>query len=363
MTTSSASFGSSLFDHRLDAIVVPTNRSAECLSYALELAGATNAFLLILGSGHTSAMDVAKRITSHGIRGLAVDVPADYRHPLLLDFETDNFSDAMLGRSTNDISLKRNLGLILARMAGWRNILFLDDDITNIKGIDQAINFTADESVAGFLVSEFPDNSVVSHAERLSGVEPGVRLNGGALMVNLEATPAFFPNIYNEDWLFLCGIGRQAFCSTAVGTAEQKRYDPFASPLRATSEEFGDLMAEGIEQLINAGLDCLQSSKSDWRQVLAERKLLLEQIHNRLKMQTNMESRRARNSLAAAEARLKDIVPKSCVDYLAAWDHDLSLFRERFALLPLYMGPMVEAVEAIGLKSTRQMLTLKHNVV
>jgi len=282
---------------------------------------------------------------------------------MFLDFRTNNFSDGMLDRSTNDVSLKRNLGLILGRMAGWSNLLFLDDDITNIKGIDKAISLVGAESVAGFQVPKFPDNSVVRHAERLSGVEPGVRMSGGVLMVNLAATAAFFPNIYNEDWLFLYGIGRQTFCSAAVGTARQKQYNPFASPLRAISEEFGDLLAEGILRLTNGGVNYLQSSEPDWQQLLAERKLLLGQIRNRLRTQTSLESRMAINSLAAAEARLNDIAPRSCVDYLSAWNHDLSLFRERFTLLPRYIGSIEEAVEAIGLKSTWQELTVEYDMV
>jgi hypothetical protein len=71
-------------DQRLDAIVVPTNRSSECLSYALRLAGTTNAFLLVFCSGRASAADVTNQIISSGAHGLAVDVPANFQHPLFL---------------------------------------------------------------------------------------------------------------------------------------------------------------------------------------------------------------------------------------------------------------------------------------
>lgn len=323
----------SLSSQRLDAIVVPTNRSPEALDYALALAKTTNAFLLVFCSGCALAEGVTNRIISSGVRGLAVDVPANYQPPLFSGFETDNFPDAILGRAANDISTKRNLGLILGRMAGWSRLLYLDDDITNIRGINQAISFTVNNPVAGFCVSEFPDNSVVRHAERISGEEPGVRLTGSALMINLANVVAFFPRIYNEDWFFLSGMGSRAFYSPFAGTASQRRYNPFEQPLRATSEEFGDLLAEGIVQLTDVGRDYSRSTKSDWQNLIENRKILIRGIRDHLET-TVVKHDAAIESLIAAEARLNDIEPQICVDYIAAWNCDLSLFRERFALLP-----------------------------
>lgn len=357
MATQPAVFGSDSSEPVLDAIVVPTNRLPEYLGYAIELASTTNAFLLVFCSGRASASAATDRIISSGIRGLAVDIPAHYSHPLLTDFETDGCSDAMLGRVTNDVGLKRNLGLLVGRMAGWRNLLFLDDDITNIKGIDEATRLVANAPAAGFTVNEFPDNSVVRHAERLSGVEPGVKLSGGALMINLASVAAFFPHIYNEDWLFLYGAGC-AFDS-AAGTAGQRRYDPFA-PSRAASEEFGDLLAEGILQLTNAGIDYLQSSEHDWRLLLAERKSLIQRIRGQLGAK-NAEHM-AVKSLLEAEARLGDITPQMCVAYLTAWGHDLDLFRERFASLPYQGTSVAQIIEAAGLKPAQPTRTIEYNL-
>ena len=137
----------------------------------------------------------------------------------------------------------------MARIAGWNTLLFLDDDITSLTGIDRVTRLTKTEGVAGFSVSRFPDNSVVRHAERLCGKEPGVKWSGGALMVDVAAITSFFPRIYNEDWFFVLGTGQRAFHLTSSGVAEQKAYDPFNNPPRAGSEEFGDLLAEGAFQL------------------------------------------------------------------------------------------------------------------
>ncbi len=295
-------------------------------------------------------------MNASGVRGLAVDVPAQYQHPLLLGFETDDFFDATLGRTKNDISLKRNLGLLVGRMAGWSNLLFLDDDITDIVGMNGMISRLAHELATGFLVSKFPDNSVVRHAERLSGIEPGVKLGGGALLVDVAHTSAFFPRIYNEDWFFLCGMGSSA-AGPAVGAASQKPYDPFVTPSRARSEEFGDLLAEGILRLTKNGFDHLRTSVSDWRQLLAERKLLIENIRTRLEDQGSIEQAyMATRSLIAAEVRLHGLTPQTCVAYIAAWQRDLDTFRERLALLPRQKASVAQIVESAGLRRSRPML-------
>ena len=68
-------------------------------------------------------------------------------------------------------SLKRNLGLLLARLHGWNKIAFIDDDIK----IGQPEHFARLAGqlefyqAAGMVVDEYPDNSVVCHARRLAG--------------------------------------------------------------------------------------------------------------------------------------------------------------------------------------------------
>ena len=78
-----------------------------------------------------------------GARGIAVQVDERYMLPDLT-FETSDgsFAAASGGRSS-DLSVKRNIGLLLARLHGWRKIAFVDDDITVSK---QDISRLADES-------------------------------------------------------------------------------------------------------------------------------------------------------------------------------------------------------------------------
>jgi len=339
-----------LGEFNLDAIVVPTNRSHEYLNYALELSKVTNAFLLVFVSGYTSVTAVTARIISNGVRGLAVNIPTDYRHPLLLGFKTDNFSMATQGRAASDVSLKRNLGLLVGRMMKWSNLLFLDDDITNIKGMDTAVKYIANTTTAGFLVNKFPDNSVVRHAERLSGIEPGVKLSAGALMVNPGRITTFFPNIYNEDWFFLYGSTVAAPCPIMAGTADQRPYNPFKTLSRASSEEFGDLLAEGMLQLTENNLDPFRASVSDWQHLLIKRKRLIKEIQERLQRQAKgSQTHAAMKSLTAAADQLNNIKPLTCALYMKAWSRDLDLFQERIALLSPHGGSVTQIITAAGL--------------
>ena len=57
-------------------------------------------------------------------------------------------------------------------------------------------------ATAGMRVSRFPDNSAVCHANRATGGLQDVFVTGAALAVDCQKDIGFFPDIYNEDWLF-----------------------------------------------------------------------------------------------------------------------------------------------------------------
>jgi hypothetical protein len=332
----------------MDAIIVPTIRPAGQLVRAIELATSTDSFLLVLCSAKASATDIANNMSASGAKGIAIDIPAGYSHSLLTGFATDAFPEAFYGRANNDISVKRNLGLLLGRLVGWEKVLFFDDDLVGIgnREIDQAAVVLSDHAIAGFLPTDFPDNSVVRHAERLSGIEPGVRLTGGALAVNTTEAKGFFPNIYNEDWFFLHD---NLSSSVALGTVKQQPYDPFSNPLRAASEEFGDVLAEGIVELSSAGLDCTEATEAGWLRILDRRKQLIDGIRTRVvarRGERNVEA--VLTALQAAEAQLQTITPSTCVKYISAWRRDAAVWQNRLDGLPKVVS-LTEAIERLGL--------------
>ena len=274
--------------------------------------------------------------------------PAGYSHSLLTGFATDTFPEALYGRSNNDISIKRNLGLLLGRLVGWEKILFFDDDLTGIgnKELEEAAVALSEHSVAGFLATDFPDYSVIRHAERLSGVEPGVQLCGGALAANIAKARGFFPNIYNEDWFFLHD---NLSSSATLGTVEQKPYDPYCNPSRATSEELGNVLEDGIMELSAAGLDYTEATEVDWLEILGLRIKLIDSIRTRIiARQGRRDIEAILAALQAAEAQLQTIKPRTCVDYISAWRGDIALWQSRFDQLPKGMT-LVGATEGLGL--------------
>ena len=54
----------------------------------------------------------------------------------------------------------------------------------------------------GMWVTDYPDNSIVCHANRMTEGSQDVFVSGAALAVDCDADIGFFPDIYNEDWLF-----------------------------------------------------------------------------------------------------------------------------------------------------------------
>ncbi|MFB9322243.1 hypothetical protein [Cryptosporangium minutisporangium] len=136
----------------------------------------------------------------------AVDTSAEqpcFEHDLR--FEADSISHRLSSRRS-DVSRKRNLALLLARASGVRRLLFLDDDVAvpdrgDVRratgGLDQGF------TTVGLPVGQFPDHSVVCHAHRLAGGAQDGFIGAGALLVDPQRITSFFPDIYNEDWLFI----------------------------------------------------------------------------------------------------------------------------------------------------------------
>ncbi len=237
---------------RPDAIIVPAARPASALTRAITLAASLECEIVVLCSHQANPDQVAERISRvPGAHGLVLDLDRHYLFPVPgLETSSPTFA-AVSGGRASDLSLKRNVGLILARLMGWRKILFVDDDITlspaDVARIAEQLD---DHQIAGMVCRDFPDNSVFCHARRLAELEQDVFVTGAALGVNCSDLPLpFFPDIYNEDWFFFAEAAAHHRLAK-VGEARQAPYNPYTRPERAEHEEFGDLLAEGLYALI-----------------------------------------------------------------------------------------------------------------
>ncbi|MEV7094068.1 hypothetical protein AB0M80_14665 [Amycolatopsis sp. NPDC051045] len=338
----------------MDAIIVPTGRPAAYLRQAIAVAKERDVFLLLLCSLRSTASSAALEAKSAGVRALAIDI--DLLNPgLVPEFATDQVLRSTRFRRQTDTSFKRNLGLLIAVLAGWKRILFLDDDIElpNPADLDVAAGLLGEYPVVGLANVGMPDNSVVCHAIRDAGQKQDTFIGGGALAVGEAAFSSFFPNIYNEDWFFLLD-GMRLRPSATTGTAVQKDYDPYRDPRRARGEELGDTLAEGVFGLFDSHLGLTHADRPYWREFLADRRRIIRDTIKLVRSAPIEAGQQARmvDSLRAAIGRSELITPALCVRYLHAWQQDCVRWRQRVTDLRRdhHGGFGVEhAVEALGI--------------
>jgi hypothetical protein len=177
----------------IDAVIVPTARPPAYLDEAAKLAHALGCALLTLHSKQwTSAAKAAQRLP-HDIDLLAVDI-RDLAQLRLPDWETSRLLAGTVFERRTDTSAKRNMALVLSRMLGWSRVLFLDDDITELKPDDvrRASGLLDTYNAVGLHVGGFPDHSVVCHAYLQAGGSQQAFI-GGAHWPSIwtAATPSF----------------------------------------------------------------------------------------------------------------------------------------------------------------------------
>jgi hypothetical protein len=313
---------------RLDAIVVPASRRPERLEALMDVAAEAGVLLVLLAS-HLCSVEAAAAIVARtpGCRALIIDIPDNHDHTDL-QFETSGMiADLSAGRLSN-LSLKRNLGLMLARLLGWRKIVFLDDDLFGISAehLRKIAGGLEGTQVAGMVARSFPDNSVVCHANRDSGGRQDNFVTGAALGLNCSDLPLeFFPDIYNEDWFFFANRAA-AGGVVSVGNVRQEDYQPYADPERAAREEFGDLLAEGLYALFDSSEGVDAATTQYWAHFIGERERFIDGIQTRLLEVESNEGLRAAESMRYSRKQLDLIRPADCVAYLGAWLEDRRAF-------------------------------------
>ncbi|MCK2221655.1 hypothetical protein MF672_048805 [Actinomadura sp. ATCC 31491] len=322
---------------RVDALVVPTVRHPRWLAHAGALAGALGCPVVTLHSGRWSVLPTAGTVMPAGTRYLAIEI-GDVEHLNLPRFETTRLLEGTLFQRRTDLAPKRNLGLLLARLMGWRRIMFLDDDIevTRPEEIRRAASLLDLFDAVGMRIGGFPDNSVVCHAHREAGGRQDTFVGGGALAVETRRDPSFFPNIYNEDWFYL--LDDKALRRPALaGEVRQRPYNPYDRPSRARDQELGDVLAEGIYWLLDEDRpkDWQAAADADhWREFLGKRRAFIEDVLARVRggaLKPGADRRAMEESLKGALGRLLRIEPEFCVAYVKAWAKDRDTWRRHLA--------------------------------
>jgi hypothetical protein len=310
----------------IDAIIVPTARPPAYLDQAARLAESLTCPLVTLHSTKwTSAVKAAQRIP-RTVDLIAIDVP-DAARLRLPRWETSRLLAGTVFARPTDLSAKRNIAMIFARMLGWSRVLFLDDDITKLNPDDvrRASGLLNTHNAVGLHVGGFPDHSVVCHAYLQGGGDQQSFIGGGALAVHLERNHSFFPDIYNDDWFFLLDGDKSIQSVGVTGAVEQYPYDPFRNPERARAEELGDVLAEGIYWLLDQDKSIIDADRAHWARFLGKRKQFIERVVRMVEQDGSIEPADKERRVAALKGslgRLARIRPELCENYLRAWRID-----------------------------------------
>jgi hypothetical protein len=361
----------------IDAILVPTIRSAEQLRSAVKIAAKSGSHLVTLHTDRfPSGLDSVLGELGRGtFTALALRSAAG--HPLL-DLAA-NLPQTLYSPSARDISRKRNLGLLIGRVCGWSRMLLLDDDIQwlNIEKLRAAASVLRGDKypVVGIQVTDkYPDASVIGHARRMVNYKYKPFISGGSLLINPQRLNGFFPAVYHEDWL--CILDHLRLGEVAVRChVGQGPYEPFANPDRARTEEFGDILAFGLLWLAHAARDKVAAKtapvntdmgeRSDywrkamrlefWKEVLDQRARLLDELVVLLELRSKREMARPLESVRAAQRRRNELSAEEFVSFISVWARNLAEWRNRTSSLPR-VGSVDKALTELGLLHTVRLL-------
>ncbi|MBO0781073.1 MAG: hypothetical protein J2P37_19815, partial [Ktedonobacteraceae bacterium] len=355
--------------NHLDAVIVPTSRVPTNLHEADRVAHLDQSQLVYLCSKDATASRVYDFLTHHHIDTrhiTAVDLPQGYNNHSLpgLQLRTDALSIPRYDEE-RDIAVKRNVGLALARMAGWKHVFFLDDDVGGIekshlnrmlRGFDDP-----DRQIVGWAYGNprdmfANDNSAVMHAYRLAGGVQDTFISGGASAVRIGDDTPFFPNIYNEDWLFFAGAMRKGVSSVALaGDVIQLQKNPFARKELVVGEEFGDMYAEGLLRTMYGDrslTDPWSFTASWWREIMQMRGEFIQDIANNLRPEQSELHRQAHESLTSALAAHRADWPLLSSNYTRDWISDLDTWKSWYSHLPSSLS-VSDALAYLHLQRTR----------
>lgn len=309
------------------------------LENCIELATRTQIPLIVICSKAVRQHEVIDMAARAEVEAFAFDLPSG--NPLAIDFATSDDEELVAANPgwNRDVSMKRNLGLVLARLLGWKRLMFLDDDILDLGEDDVAALAAAleDHTVSALIPTKFPDNSVVCHAHRLGGGDQDVFASASGIGVRCDRDDlAFFPNVYNEDWFFFADEAARHRIAK-VGESRQIAYDPYHDPARAALEEFGDLLAEGLYARLDRAEGIWDVDTSYWRDFIKRRTAFHRQVVEalgRVDDQYRDEAARAINSIRAAQDQLARISPRLCQKFIRLWRADLEQWRSYLTNLP-----------------------------
>jgi hypothetical protein len=329
-------------------VVTPATRTINTLGLSVAIAAELGCPLLVLCSHGLTAPVVRNQIRTSAADQPSVTAGNMTPHGALRASRPWLCSERSMARRRIDVDTnrKRNLALAAAAMTGSGWVLFLDDDVLELTAADVLAGLAhlerrPDHHVVGWPVVDFPDNSLVHHARReFLGKEQACFVGGAALLVRLaDRVPEVFPPVYNEDWLFLHdGLARnEVVRGRDIGQLEKH---PYVKEERAASEEFGDVLAEGLFHLLHVGAPVeTATDPAYWDLVRQKRSRLLARIIERLRELHAADLSddyvvAALRELIDARHELGRATSQSLADFVCRWRTDLETWEDFYTHLP-----------------------------
>lgn len=185
-----------------------------------------------------------------------------------------------LGSDGWTLGYARNYAIILAKIFGFKRVLFMDDDIIvgDANLILRMFGMLNNADFVGAEIKGMPDFSVVDFVMQEIGIEPYRFMSGGFLAFNLDSVYEYFLNYYNEDWIWLF-LHEPKARVVKYGEVHQLPYDPFENAVeRALQQEFGEILVKGVMEAEIKNDFTLLKNNISWRKILKKRKDNLREI-------------------------------------------------------------------------------------
>ncbi|HYA51305.1 MAG TPA: hypothetical protein VEG33_09060 [Streptosporangiaceae bacterium] len=180
-------------------------------------------------------------------------------------------------------------------------------------------------------------------------------VSGSVLAIDCTAPIGFFPDIYNEDWLFFYNDTVERRLAWSGLYATQLHYDPFDDPRRAAGQEFGDVLAEGLYALLHNNRNAGYATRDYWIDFLSARRKFLDAITVRAGKARPEVRQKMLASVAAARECSAQIEPSLCEHYVRLWRKDLAYWEQVLKETPR-LSSVTEALGQLGLMPTAAML-------
>jgi hypothetical protein len=195
-----------------------------------------------------------------------------------------------LGAKGWNLGYSRNYALILAKSLRLEKTLFMDDDIIveDEELISETFSLLDKYDFVGAKIIGMLDDSVVGYIVRELNQPPEEYLSGGFIAFKPHLISEYFLNLYNEDWIWLYfhQVNNSLY---QYGEVKQLSYNNFKNARKkAKSQEIGEVIIDGIREIIpKHSLDALMKP-SLWRKMLLEKR----DYYEHLKILSLRENRR-----------------------------------------------------------------------